>query len=376
MATTIDWSTRVFTVYQADMTNLGGGVYELDVEALRLELHALQASEDGIAFPQIFVHNTEQLIAGTIFVRSVGIINGYSMTISPAGSYQVKAKGANHNLGDVYNNLTGPTFLPGNSAGLVNLGPVEASAFQGRITVDTFAGTAGTLYPIGTGQYPVLNYSPDGVAISANRGIRVFALYDNLTLNAAANNYEFEGVGTRLSQTLDLNGQDVSGSLFSRLNVTGTMVGSCQLQDCEVSMVTNASGVMQLCGLNTGLSVADGADLLMRDCTSEVPGTATPYISLGTASTLQLRRWAGGIELRDMDVTNAAVSVDLTSGHLKLAASCTGGTVVVRGAGHVTDNSGGAVTIIRTGLVSDPDGKLIRRLNMAEEADGVWRETE
>lgn len=130
MATTMDWGTLTFTVYQADMTPLGGSVYELDVEALRQELHALQASVEGMAFPDIFFHNTEVLISGTTFVRTLGIINGYSMTISPAGAYKVSCKGANHNLQDVYNNLTGPTFLPNNSAGLIvsNGGAAPTSA--------------------------------------------------------------------------------------------------------------------------------------------------------------------------------------------------------------------------------------------------------
>lgn len=116
----MDWGTGVFTVLQADMTPLGGDVYELDVEALRLELHALAASADGMPETDIFFHNTEVTLAGTTFVRTFGILPPYTMTISPAGAYQVSCKGANHNLSDVYNNLTGPTFLPNNSAGLVN----------------------------------------------------------------------------------------------------------------------------------------------------------------------------------------------------------------------------------------------------------------
>jgi len=119
MPTTMDWATKIFTVYQSDLTPLGGGVYELDVEALRLELHALQGSAIGITFEDIFFHNTEVTISGTTFVRVLGIINGYTFAMSPAGAYQVSCTGANHNLQDVYNNLTGPTFLPNNSAGLI-----------------------------------------------------------------------------------------------------------------------------------------------------------------------------------------------------------------------------------------------------------------
>lgn len=120
MATTMDWATKIFTVYQADLTPLGGDVYQLDVEALRAELHALQwAGRDGITFEDIFFHNTEVTISGTTFVRVLGIINGYTFAMSPVGAYQVSCTGANHNLQDVYNNLTGPTFLPNNSAGLI-----------------------------------------------------------------------------------------------------------------------------------------------------------------------------------------------------------------------------------------------------------------
>ena len=119
----MDWATRIFTVLQSDMTLISAGppaVYQLDVEALRLELHGLQSDPNGgIPFEDIFFHNTEVTIGGTTYVRTLGIINGYTMTISPTGNYQVSCTGANHNLGDVYNNGAGPTLLPNNSAGLI-----------------------------------------------------------------------------------------------------------------------------------------------------------------------------------------------------------------------------------------------------------------
>lgn len=146
MPTTMDWATKTFTVYQSDMTNLGGGIYELDVAALRLELHALQASPVGITFPEIFQHNPEFTVGGTTYVRAYAIINGYTMTISPASAYQVSCKGANHNLGDVYNNTTGPTLLPNNSAGLVNnpaASAVASEVWESTRAAHTTAGTMG-----------------------------------------------------------------------------------------------------------------------------------------------------------------------------------------------------------------------------------------
>jgi len=119
VATTIDWGTKVITVYQADMTPLGGPLYEFDVEAFRLELKDLEDSEEGIVHPDTHVHSTETLLGGVLYVRKIEILSPYTVTISPASAYQVSCTGANHNIQDVYNNLTGPTFLPNNSVGLV-----------------------------------------------------------------------------------------------------------------------------------------------------------------------------------------------------------------------------------------------------------------
>lgn len=120
MPTEVDWGTKIITVYQADMVLIAPNVYQFDIDTFRLELRALEAGEAGITYPPTHFHNTEITISGTTFVRSVGILSPYTVTISPAGAYQVSCKGANHNVQDVLNNLTGPTFLPNNSAGLVN----------------------------------------------------------------------------------------------------------------------------------------------------------------------------------------------------------------------------------------------------------------
>ena len=47
-----------------------------------------------------------------------------------------------------------------------------------------------------------------------------------------------------------------------------------------------------------------------------------------------------------------------------------------RGVGKWTRLDSDLVTVDSDGFVSDPDGKLRRRLNLAEEADNVWREIE
>jgi hypothetical protein len=109
------------------MTPLGGGVYELDIDAVRLDLADLLDDEEGIPFPDIFRHNTEVVISGITYTRFIEFINGYTFDISPATAYIVSCTGANHNLADVYNNTTGPTLLINNAAGLVTVSPTIAN---------------------------------------------------------------------------------------------------------------------------------------------------------------------------------------------------------------------------------------------------------
>lgn len=121
MAISIDYATKVITIPQADMTLVSGSVYELDINQFRLNLKSLEDDVQGMAEPDTHRHNTNVTISGVTYARVVEIINGYTVTITPSGGWNVSCTGANHNLADVYNNTTGPTLLPNNSAGLISV---------------------------------------------------------------------------------------------------------------------------------------------------------------------------------------------------------------------------------------------------------------
>lgn len=125
--TSVDWANSVVTILQSYMTDQGGGVYELDIDQLRLDLSEVLASSVGIVFDDIHFHATEQIISGITFARGIIFLPPYTFTISPDGGYIVTCTGANHNLQDRYNNTTGPTLLPNLSAGLIR----EAAASGG-----------------------------------------------------------------------------------------------------------------------------------------------------------------------------------------------------------------------------------------------------
>ena len=119
MAISINWSTKGITVPQADLTLISGSLYELDVNAFRLELKGIEDSEEGMAFPSTHRHNTEVVLSGVTYARTFEVINGYTVTFQDTGSpYAVRCAGANHNLADV-KNVNQVSLIVGNSAGLV-----------------------------------------------------------------------------------------------------------------------------------------------------------------------------------------------------------------------------------------------------------------
>jgi hypothetical protein len=105
MAITVDWTTKIVSVPQADITFIAGTLYELDTDWFRLQLKAIEASEEGMPFVDIHLHNTEVTVAGTTFFRTIEIINGYQIEFTPDAQWSVRLAGSNNNIFDVENNV-------------------------------------------------------------------------------------------------------------------------------------------------------------------------------------------------------------------------------------------------------------------------------
>ena len=120
MAITVDYNTLIISVPQADITFVTGTLYELDTDWFRLQLKAIEASEAGMAFPDMHVHNTQVTVAGTTFFRTIEIINGFSVEFTPDAQWSVRLVGSNNNIFDVENGILVQNqvqVIPNNSAG-------------------------------------------------------------------------------------------------------------------------------------------------------------------------------------------------------------------------------------------------------------------
>jgi hypothetical protein len=124
MAVSVNWGTKVITVPRSDLTPLGGVLYELDTNWLRLQLKDLEDSAEGMVALDTHRHNTEVTVAGVTYARFFEIINGYTLTFSPPDEhYTVLLSGSNNNVFDPSILVIASYSVIGqNSAGLIVTG--------------------------------------------------------------------------------------------------------------------------------------------------------------------------------------------------------------------------------------------------------------
>ena len=126
MAYSVDWLTKVVTIPKADLTLLSASpeIYKLDMLAFWASIHDLQ-DDEGITYPTIMRSNAPVTISGVTYVRTVEVINGYSIEFED-GQYQVNLVGANNNLLDarVQNQVS---INASNSAGAVQVQGIDSA---------------------------------------------------------------------------------------------------------------------------------------------------------------------------------------------------------------------------------------------------------
>jgi len=93
-------NTFIISIFKSDLTYISKDLYELNVNSFRLTLKSFEADETGIVFPKTHLHNTEIILAGITFIRTVALLQPYSVQFEN-GKYSVRLVGANNNLYDV-----------------------------------------------------------------------------------------------------------------------------------------------------------------------------------------------------------------------------------------------------------------------------------
>ena len=237
---------------------------------------------------------------------------------------------------------------------------VQAVAFGRVVTIDTVAGTAGTSFPIGTPTSPVNNIV-DARIIADSKNLREFNIRDTITLDQTYLNWAFTGVGGLAF--INLDSQDVTGSVFVNCSMSGTSQGDNLItRNSDFFAVNNYQGQVFETLLVDSVSI--GPSTLTNhfiDCRSGNLETDRAMIDMvGEGRSLGVQGYAGSLEIKNLSGPDDLISVDLLSGNIILDSTCISGTIVLRGVGTFTDNTMGS-TIISSGLIST-----------ATTADAVW----
>jgi len=237
------------------------------------------------------------------------------------------------------------------SATTANQAQLEFATFNGGVTVDVTSSYTGTVFPVGSPSQPVNNMA-DAILIADERGFTRFFIRSNVTLTSGdySSGRIFEGESiTNVTITINA-GANVDNCIFTTATIIGTLDNSNRLEDCLIESITSFDGFIERCGLNSTITLGGSSQTTLIDCYSNVAGSATPVVDVGTGSALAIRGWKGGIELINKTGTDDC-SVDIDSGHFKVASSCTAGDIAIRGVAKLTDNSSVGCNVLAEDLL-------------------------
>ncbi|MCK5613011.1 carboxypeptidase regulatory-like domain-containing protein, partial [Candidatus Pacearchaeota archaeon] len=221
---------------------------------------------------------------------------------------------------------------------------------DGAVWIDTnVSNTSTELFVSGTADNPVSTLAA-ATTIADALGLKRFEITSRsmLTLTQAYVGYRFTGPFA----TIDLNGQDVDGAVFSGLIISGDDAGSnatpTHYNDC--TLLGNTLGLHHLvhCIIEDAMIVSEPGDVHWFHCSSGIAGIGMPSFDFGASiadTAFSVRDYSGGLEIRNLGQAPTDTMSYEGVGQLQLAASCVGGTIAVRGNIELTDNSGDAVTL-------------------------------
>jgi hypothetical protein len=230
---------------------------------------------------------------------------------------------------------------------------LDLSQLQEAIFLDTVNGDD---VNSGTPTAPVLTIARAFEAADESN-LKAISIDGDVVMDRAVTGWAFRGMISKTTASLDFDGNKLDKCKFEKLTLGGDSDGSDILAEkCVLDSLSDATGTFLECGLIGLVTPGASSKTTLFNCFSDVPGADTPVIDLvaGLGDDLQMRAYSGGVELRNIDQETQKVSVDMVSGHLVLAASCTAGTVVARGVGKLTDLSSGTLNLDKLGFVGMP----------------------
>lgn len=217
----------------------------------------------------------------------------------------------------------------------------------GAVWINTINGTAGTEdYENGTVVFPCDTIA-NANTVATSIGLSKFFVLPGSSITFAATQATQIFMGSEYS--VALGGQDISDTEISGASISGTATatGSPKFTNCTVGTSNLPTSILENCLINGTITLGEAGAYNFINSHGE--GLTGGVIDMGAAignSTLTFCNWSGVLELQNMGATGTDVVGIGGCGIITINANCTGGTLYLIGNFSVTDNSGGAVTII------------------------------
>jgi hypothetical protein len=232
--------------------------------------------------------------------------------------------------------------------------------YQGGVWVDAGANTNTVVGVDGTPKNPVGTIAAAKTIADALGFATIFFLDGaNETIAATMEHYRFTGI-TR-NATVNLGGQDVDGSCFEHLMLTGQQggTGSISVINAGLSSLDSLQIHARNCAILGPISLRGGNKTNHFDkCYSSVAGSGSPILNFNDATDsiyVNWRAYSGGLELQNM-TTNHIMSYE-SDGQLIINVNCDNGVISARGMMTITDN-GTTMSITKDAVFSRSEADL------------------
>lgn len=303
----------------------GNNAIDLDLK----NCHADNCGGDGFSLTGTNVYHTKVRGKGT----AAHYNTAYGLNIAATASdtlLDMEGTIQNNIAGDINDNGTNTTYS----------GMDHSYSFQGYVWIDTNSGITGTNYPRGTPTHPVNNLA-DAFNIADELGLTSLRVRGSVSLDRSYAGWRIDGYASVETDVITLNSQNVDGTIFNRVTLTGTGTGSFSAESCLLDNVTGVAGIAARCGFKNTTTLAAAATFLINDSYS-ISAPAVFDVA-GANSTLR-----GGVN-GDIRINNVGagseVSVGQGYGTVVIDATCTDGDVTIQGNSAITDNSGAGCSV-------------------------------
>lgn len=314
----------------------------------------------------------------------IGTLSGVNGTTDSIETYSILTKhtGTGANLGKVRIQFIAASGLTSATLFVDQIFMAYAVVSQsvgyagGQVWVDTVDGVAGIeSYVNAVADNAVLTFA-DALTIAGNLSLHRYQITPDSTVTLAAS--FTNSVISSSGGAVAFGGQDISGSHFIHCDLSGVFLTATKEVDftnCEIGNVTSNAAHYMDCGLAGTVTLgAVNSSVTFVNCQSLVVAGSNPILNFGTSTAnhdVILDNYHNGVEIQNFNtaVGGGTDTLDIAGeGLLVINANCDGGTINIRGNWKITDNSGGAVTLVFDDDTTDINSILVD----TNEIQGDW----